>query len=226
MKNNCEQQIIDSWHQNAKPWISAVREDEIESRVLVTNKTIVDAILLRQPKTVLDIGCGEGWLVRELANHGIDAMGVDVVPELVDSASSNNAGRFQILAYEAISAKTIKDKFDVVICNFSLLGKESVKHVFEQVSSLLNEGGMFIVQTLHPVAACGDLPYQDGWRQGSWAGFSNTFSDPAPWYFRTLESWEALFMDNGFNLDSITEPLHPKTKLPVSVIFAGELAGN
>jgi hypothetical protein len=29
---------------------------------------------------------------------------------------------------------------------------------------LLNAGGTAIVQTLHPVIACGDAPYVDGWR--------------------------------------------------------------
>jgi hypothetical protein len=46
----------------------------------------------------------------------------------------------------------------------------------------------FIIQTLHPLIACGDFSYQDAWREGSWAGFSDDFTDLAPWYFRTLES--------------------------------------
>jgi len=226
MKKYSDQQIIDSWHKNAKPWIDAIREGEIESRVLVTNQAIVDAILLRQPKTVLDIGCGEGWLVRELVAHGIDALGIDVVPDLIESAKRDNAGRFHTLAYEDISVGTLKQKFDVAVCNFSMLGKESVEHVFQQVPSLLNDGGAFIVQTLHPIVACGDQPYLDGWRQGSWAGFSDAFTNPAPWYFRTLESWEALFGHSGLHLAKITEPLHQKTNLPASVIFVAELPGK
>ena len=36
--------IIDSWHKNAAPWTAAVRDNQIESRRLVTNQAIVDAI--------------------------------------------------------------------------------------------------------------------------------------------------------------------------------------
>jgi hypothetical protein len=73
--------------------------------------------------------------------------------------------------------------------------------------------------------SCGEPPYRDGWRQGSWAGCGDGFSEPAPWYFRTLESWVRLFADNGFRLHEIREPFHPHTGKPASVIFTGEMSG-
>ncbi|MDQ1811842.1 hypothetical protein RBA41_00850 [Massilia sp. CCM 9210] len=42
-------------------------------------------------------------------------------------------------------------------------------------------GGALIVQAMHPAAACAAGDCRDGWRAGSWAGFSDAFSDPAPW---------------------------------------------
>lgn len=207
---------------NVQPWARAVRNGEIESRTLVTNQAIVEAVLQRRPKTVLDIGCGEGWLVHELAGRGMEVLGVDAVPEFIDMAKQAGAGRFQTLAYADLTREKLKDKFDVVVCNFSLLGKESVEHLFQHIPSLLNADGALLIQTLHPITACGDLPYADGWREGSWAGFNEQFSDPAPWYFRTLETWLALFAANGFRHTSYSEPVHPTTRLPVSIIFVGE----
>lgn len=224
VKKFSEQQIIESWQKNARPWISAVRQGEIESRLLATNQAIVDAVLNRRPQTVLDVGCGEGWLIRELAGHGINALGVDVVSEFVEIAGRDGRGRFRVLPYAAISADSLEERFDVVVCNFSLLGKDSVDHLLRQLPALMNDGAALIVQTLHPVVACGDLPYQDGWRQGSWAGFSGQFVDPAPWYFRTIESWQALLVNNGFNRLAVQEPLNPKTQTPASIVFVAERA--
>lgn len=81
-----EQKIINSWKNNVQPWIQAVREGEIESRLLVTDSTIVDVILKQSPQTVLDIGCGERWLSRELNKSNITTLGIDVVPDFIKSA--------------------------------------------------------------------------------------------------------------------------------------------
>lgn len=79
------------------------------------------------------------------------------------------------------------------------------------------------MQTLHPLIAGGDQPYVDGWRSGSWAGFSEDFVRPAPWYFRTLESWIALFTANGWRLEELHEPVHPNTGKPASILFIARM---
>ena len=223
MQKLSDQKIVDSWGKNVKPWVAAVRQGEIESRVLVTDRTIIDAVLARVPETVIDVGCGEGWLVRELEKKGINCLGVDVVPELIEYAKEEGGGTFKSLSFDELACGVLDEQFDVLVCNFSLLGNESVDQLFHKAPSILNEGGAFIVQTIHPVVGCGAEKYEDGWRQGSWAGFSDQFCDPAPWYFRTLETWKSLFEKNGFKIVDILEPINPKSKLPASIVFIGEV---
>ena len=214
-----DEKIVQSWLKNASPWTAAVRQNQIESRGLVTNRAVVDAVLSRSPRTVLDIGCGEGWLVRTLAESGVKAIGVDVVAALVEDAARAGGGEFRVVSYEEIAAGELDVSVDVVAANFSLIGKESVEGVLRRIPGLLTENGALVIQTLHPVVASGDLPYEDGWRRGSWAGFSDDFSDPAPWYFRTLDSWKSLLAETGFELLEVREPIHPGTGKPASVIF-------
>jgi SAM-dependent methyltransferase len=214
--------IIDSWHKNAAPWTTAVRDGEIESRILVTNRAIVDAVRSLAPATGIDIGCGEGWLVRAL--DGIIMLGVDVVPGLVEAARQAGGGDFRTMSYEEIAQGRLNLALDVAICNFSLLGDASVTGLFRAAPSFLRPGGAFVVQTMHPAAACGDAPYRDGWREGSWDGFNAGFTDPPPWYFRTLASWIKLYGDHGLQLREVREPLHPRTGKPASLILVGALA--
>src|SRR4051794_5864649 len=164
--------IVDSWHKNAAPWTDAVRESQIESRRLVTNQAIVDAVVARAPRTALDIGCGEGWLTRALGERGIRTIGVDVVPELIERAANAGSGDFRVASYESIAAGALDVRVDVAVANFALIGKESVDHLVAHAQRLLTPRGALIIQTLHPVIASGDSPYRDGWREGSWSGFS------------------------------------------------------
>jgi 2-polyprenyl-3-methyl-5-hydroxy-6-metoxy-1,4-benzoquinol methylase len=213
-------QIIESWRDNATPWTEVVRAKAIESRRQVTDQAIVDVVLSQAPRSVLDLGCGEGWLARELLGRGIEVMGVDVVPELVEFAQQSSGGDFRVLSYEQIASGELQVSVDAMVCNFSLLGKESVDGIFRTCPSLLNKNGVLIVQTVHPVVACGEQPYQDGWRPGSWSGCGSAkFSKPAPWYFRTVASWQQLFAGNALQLLDTCEPLNPQTQQPASIIF-------
>lgn len=220
--------IVESWHKNAAPWTSAVRERQIESRALVTNAAIIDAVVSRSPRSVLDLGCGEGWLVRALAERGIRGVGVDVVPELVAAAMRAGGGDFRVASYEDVAAGRLDVSVDALIANFSLIGKESVEDLLGAAHRLLTPGGSLVIQTIHPLMMsldARDHAYEDGWRPGSWAGFSDDFRDPAPWYFRTLASWVRLLLDSRWRLLDVREPVHPVTKRPASVIFIAATAG-
>jgi 2-polyprenyl-3-methyl-5-hydroxy-6-metoxy-1,4-benzoquinol methylase len=217
--------VIDSWRTNATPWSDAVRSQQIESRRLVTDRAAIEAVESVRPGTVLDLGCGEGWLARALAERGMRVTGVDAVPALIEVAAKAGGGDFRVASYEDITAGALRERFDAVVANFSLIGGPAVDALIEYVPNLLNPGGYLVIQTLHPVTACGDLPYEDGWRAGSWAGFSANFTDPAPWYFRTLESWERLIARAGLRQTERREPLNPNTGRPASVLLIARVAG-
>lgn len=70
MTDSTSQRIRDSWRANAQAWVDAVRSGRIESRRLVTDQAVLDAVLTPRPRRVLDLGCGEGWLCRELLYRG------------------------------------------------------------------------------------------------------------------------------------------------------------
>jgi 2-polyprenyl-3-methyl-5-hydroxy-6-metoxy-1,4-benzoquinol methylase len=212
-----EQAIVDAWHGNAAPWTRAVREQAIESRKLVTDDAIVRAVLSQAPRRVLDVGCGEGWLAHRLSRAGLQVTGVDTVPELVASARVQG-GDFRELSYAELAAGALSERFDAVICNFSLLGKASVDDLLKAMPTLLRAGGIVLIQTLHPLADS-TSPYVDGWRDGSWVGCGDGFGQAAPWYFRTLAGWQSSFAAAGLYISGLDEPLHPQTGRPASVVF-------
>ena len=224
-----EQEIIKSWHCNAAPWARAIRAASIASRKLVTDHAIIAAVAGVSCRRILDVGCGEGWLARALSDRGMNVTGIDVVPELIARAAAparatgSGSVAFHVQEYASIANRRWRVRpFDAAVCNFSLLGRDSVESLIAALPWYLNDPGFLIVQTLHPVAACGDLPYQEGWRAGSWQGFSSDFTNPAPWYFRTLEAWTALLQRGGFDLLDCREPKSAGAVTPASVIWIGK----
>jgi 2-polyprenyl-3-methyl-5-hydroxy-6-metoxy-1,4-benzoquinol methylase len=215
-----EDHIIRSWHANAVPWMRALRAQSIASRKFVTDQAIIDAVRSVAPRRVLDVGCGEGWLARGLADHGIDVLGLDIVPAFIEEAKRRGRATFALCAYGEIAAGSAQyGLFDAAVCNFSLLGHESAESLLGALRSLLNKAGYLIVQTLHPVVACADQAYEDGWRAGNWTGFSAEFTDPAPWYFRTLAGWYAMLRRCGYEVAECREPTARGASAPSSIIF-------
>ncbi|HEY6506211.1 MAG TPA: class I SAM-dependent methyltransferase, partial [Chitinophagaceae bacterium] len=147
-----EQDIIQSWQANAGNWIRIIETGGIQSRKLVTNKAILETVYGDQPASVLDIGCGEGWLAKELADRGIAVSGADVIPELIEKAREKVNGNFVVASYEDIAEHktTLDGSFDSIVINFELIGKESTENLLAALPGYLSPGGKLFIQTLHP----------------------------------------------------------------------------
>ncbi len=213
--------ILKSWAVNAKKWIKTIENNEIESRRLVTNTAILQTILVHQPNAVLDIGCGEGWLVNTLVRHKITAVGIDATADLIKAAKSKGKGKFKVKDYEAI-LKGVRFKaapFDLISINFALFENRKTAQLIKKLPDYLASNGKIVIQTLHPFSIAIDEPYKSAWRKDSWEGLKRNFTQPYKWYFRTIADWVKLFTKAGLVLEEIKEPIHPKTGRPASIVF-------
>src|SRR5207237_8782987 len=65
------------WERNAEFWIRIIRERLDPFRTEVTDAAVLRALGPCADRSVLDAGCGEGYLTRRLAGRGAAAVGVD-----------------------------------------------------------------------------------------------------------------------------------------------------
>lgn len=218
---NPEDALLDSWQHNAQAWIDAVRSGSIESRRQVTDQAILLAILGRQPERVLDLGCGEGWLLRALGDRGVEAVGVDGDQALVDAARAAGSAEVHLASYAQLAAgqACVGKDYDLICANFALLQQDIIP-LLTAMNALLVPGGALVIQTLHPWGVA-DGDYQDGWREESFAGFAGDWQ-VMPWYFRTLASWLNALDMAGLRLVGLQEPQHPQSALPQSLLMVAE----
>jgi 2-polyprenyl-3-methyl-5-hydroxy-6-metoxy-1,4-benzoquinol methylase len=213
-----ENEILQSWHGNAHQWIRTVEGRLIASRAY-TDKAVLQSILRQQPSRVLDAGCGEGWLVRSLAQAGIEACGFDASPVLIEAANAQGLGRFVTATYADVVANpaTLGRPYDIVVFNFSLLD-EQVSRLLRAAGTLLLPGGRIVIQTLHPmIASAGE--YVSGWRVETFASLADGDWQPMPWFFRTLEAWVDVFSEAGLTIGRLSEPRNFETNQVLSVLF-------
>lgn len=214
-------EIIDLWNSNASPWVDAVRQGRIESRRVATDAAVVQAVLEAKPGRVLDVGCGEGWLSRRLAQEGITVLGVDAVQSLVDSALAEP--RPPQLAFETARIDDLAEArfsgFDLWVCNFSLFHPDDAVALVTAAAAHLQPGGHLVIQTLHANASSTKT---DGWQPGNWGPCGTAFAEPIPWYFRTLESWLSLLWKHGFKGARVAEPKHPESGAALSYVIRAQ----
>jgi 2-polyprenyl-3-methyl-5-hydroxy-6-metoxy-1,4-benzoquinol methylase len=216
--NNADK-IVASWFANADNWIGVIDNAEIESRKICTNQAIVDTVLSYPLNTILDIGCGEGWLTRILRRYGKQSYGVDVVPALIENAIEKDGNYYQVCSYATLihGTKLMLNFFNAAVFNFCLLDKDESENLLKALHQYISKDGVVFIQTLHP-SAIADINVS-AWKEGNWNGFNKNFTKPYDWYFRTLADWQILFVTARLKLIEIIEPHHPGTKKPLSVIF-------
>lgn len=212
--------VEQSWIANADAWTRAVREGRIASRRQGTDAAILQAVLATAPVTALDVGCGEGWLTRALSGRGVDVVGIDSSPPLVERARELGGGRFEVLSYDELVASTgaVRGPFDAIVCNFSLF-TEQLAPVLSALAQRLSAAGTLFIQTAHPGGADTSESTENGWRTETFGAFDIDFPVAMPWYFRTLESWRGALAAAGLRIAQQREPASAATGEPLSLLL-------
>jgi SAM-dependent methyltransferase len=204
--------LQESWIRNAAGWTAAVREGRIESRRLVTDAAILAAIRRHRPASLLDLGCGEGWLCRAATAEGIEAVGIDASAPLIEAAHAAGGATYHRLGYDELDPATL-GRHDLLVCNFALLD-DRLPALLQRLQALRTAAGRLLIQTLHPGSAEGE-----GWREERFEAFGGGFPAAMPWYFRSRAAWLATLRAAGWGDIVVTEPLHPHTGAPASLLL-------
>lgn len=109
----------------------------------------------RGVRRVVDVACGVGRHAIEFASWGLDVVGADPSPELlgIARASATEAGvQVEFVQTDFLNlADSVDGGFDAAICIGNslphLLAREDVLRALEQMSLLLVEGGVLVIQT-------------------------------------------------------------------------------
>ncbi len=187
-------EVLNSWKRNAKEWNALIDSQGIPSRKY-TNKAILETIQVLGFKKVADLGCGEGWLCREMTKNQIEATGIDATSALIELAKLKGNERYHQLEFEHIikGERLPNAPFDGAIFNFALYQKDNLDILLQRVLNDIKKNGAVIIQTLHPFYLLENgFGYRSQWLQDIWKGLPGEFKDGHSWYALTMADWIAL----------------------------------
>ena len=114
------------------------------------NFALKERLNINKNFSFLDLGCGNGWVVRNVAKNELctKAVGIDGARQMINNAESRGEGTKYILA--DIDSFNSPEKYDVIHSMEVLYYLENPSEVIRKISnSWLNKGGRLIVGIDH-----------------------------------------------------------------------------
>lgn len=137
----------DNWPESVMPHMIVTHRGQAEKQFRALQISRYLGTFTNQ--TVLDVGCGDGYIAREIANHAKEVVGYDIIMNSEWFTDKMKVGA--VLTFVAEREMVEKKDYDAIIM-YDVLdhleGDDPVKFM-SWLNSLLNPGGRIIVRT-HP----------------------------------------------------------------------------
>ncbi len=132
---------LEQWHSEDDPWEYESSEDDTHRK-----EVLLEAINDSKYENVLDIGCGQGFITKDLPGENI--VGVDISYEAINRAKKHETSRIKFLQGSLFDIdKILENKFDLIIITGVLypqyIGKSN-NLVYLLIDKLLKEGGTLV----------------------------------------------------------------------------------
>jgi 2-polyprenyl-3-methyl-5-hydroxy-6-metoxy-1,4-benzoquinol methylase len=109
-------------------------------------KTLIDWLDIRPGERVLDIGCGDGFWSRQIAERGAEVVGID--PSEKGVARANQVNRLPGTEYRLVNAEQMDfadGSFDKVVSMCVIEHFHDEDRVLEHVARVLRPGGRLVL---------------------------------------------------------------------------------
>jgi 2-polyprenyl-3-methyl-5-hydroxy-6-metoxy-1,4-benzoquinol methylase len=174
--------------------------------------------------TILDAGCGEGYLSRILARKGAAVTGVDTSAKLIEAARTQNLVDAFTISFDVAGVDELPyadNRFDLVVCNHLLNDLPDPSKPIGEFARILRDRGRLVILMLHPcfynkhaereqatngLIAASYFDTRSIEQAFEVDGLTSPVANTA--WFRPLEFYTEALRRFGFVITSLTEP-HP-----------------
>ncbi|KXH75554.1 MAG: hypothetical protein AM326_08905 [Candidatus Thorarchaeota archaeon SMTZ-45] len=226
-----KEQIREQWDTNADAFVDLIGGEGTPHHKKILNPCVERLLGNVKDKTLLDAGCGDGYLSRYYAKKGAIVTGVDISPKLIDVARKPGSD----IDYKIADICNLEDlqnnSFDLVLSNLVLLNIPCLNEAIKEFHRVLKPDGVLIFSIVHPAFnfygpgswQMGEKDPKTNRRQGIYFKVDHYFEEkeyqrywktrqgedfPAPisFFHRTLSTYLNTLSSAGFHLIEFVEP--------------------
>ncbi len=178
---NGVKKTFDKWAQNGR---AELMENEHGNNV----SKFLQKISFDKPFTFLDVGCGNGWVVRKIAkeNNCKKSIGIDISKKMIIQAKKKLGNKKEEFFHTDIESWDYKGKFDFIFSMESLYYADSIETALEKIYKLLKHGGQFF---------CGTDFYTENKSTARWANIMKI-----QMHLHSEKEWRQFFKKVGFQV--------------------------
>lgn len=220
--NDKDEKDIDLWNNAACEWSRFVASDFLRQKILTP--AILDLFGEADGRMVLDAGCGDGYLSKELNKAGAKVTGIDGSARMIEIAKNKagSEGGMSFLVQDLREKLPFSDgSFDIVLANMVLMDFEPSDETVSEFRRILSPCGVFIFSLSHPLFSAGKL--KKGFSEAAARetphyeikNYAKKFravrticgiTKPTAFYHRPLGFYFDLAQKNGFLISDLKEP--------------------
>lgn len=229
-----DQDVAELWNKNATAWTTMARGGFDIFRNHLNTPAFMEMLPDVEGLKGLDIGCGEGYNTRLVAERGALMTGIDLSDTFIEFAKDGNEKFNSAIDYRVASATTLPfddETFDFAMATMSMMDIPNIDRAIKEAFRVVRPGGFFQFSICHPCfqtlkyewksndqgevegLLCGDYFQNEAEKILEWTFSSapeevkNQFEQfVIPTYFKTLSDWVNTLLACGFTLEKLAEP--------------------
>lgn len=170
---------FDEWAQNGRAELMEKEHGKNVSKFL-------QSISFDRSFTFLDVGCGNGWVVRKISNEDYceKSIGIDKSKKMIIQSEKKKTNNKESFFHTDIESWKYAEKFDFIFSMESLYYAESIETALKKIFKLLKPGGQFF---------CGTDFYTDNKATAKWANMMKI-----QMHLHSKKEWREFFQNTGF----------------------------
>ena len=223
------------WNENAEVWTKLARDGYDIYRDYLNTPSFFSILPDIKNLKGIDIGCGEGYNTRLLADKGAIMTAIDISEVFIQKAKEADAqsrSKINYLVASAVELPFDDESFDFATGFMSFMDIPEIEQVLSETYRIIKHGGFLQFSILHP---CFSTQYRKNKRDQYGKTYAieignylnNTNGEIEEWLFsaaprditsslrkfkvpiftRTLSQWLNTIIETGFVIEKVHEPM-------------------